>query len=119
MGGHGGHVRKEEAYQIPEKLIWYVSGLLPGKTAESGDPNPPGDCTPPPSPVDHRELEEVVQQVRLMQLRAVPSVDFVDFNPDEDDEVLELVARKLLFAKKKWPWSKLSLPHIMRLKLLL
>ena len=28
MGGNGGRVRKEQAYHIPETMIWYASGLL-------------------------------------------------------------------------------------------
>ena len=94
MGGHGARVRKEEAYHIPEQLIWYVSGLL----------QPPLDSatSAPSTPLtldEEKELQSMVQQVRLMHLRAIPAVEFVDSNPDEDEKVLELVARKLFAVR--------------------
>ena len=105
MGGNGGRVRKEQAYHIPETLIWYASGLLDPvgmgvRTVEERVGEEEED-EPPLSPETHRELEAMIQQVRIMRLRALPAVDFLDENPDEEEEVLEEVARRLLLAKKQ------------------
>lgn len=99
MGGNEGRVRKEEAYHVPEALVLYASGLLPaGEYA--GESEPLMATSPPVTPPSKEDMEAMMQTVRLMHLRAIPEVSFVDTNLDEEEEVLEEVAHRLLIAKK-------------------
>ena len=50
------------------------------------------------------EFEEMVERVRYMQLAAMPEVLFLDQNLNEDEEVLEEVAGRLLRAERRI-WS--------------
>ena len=80
MGGHGGRVRKDEAYHIPERLVWYVSGLAP---APGEEPESPAVETPLPithTPEQEHQYLTAVQEVRLMRIRVLPEVAFVDTN---------------------------------------
>ena len=102
MGGNRGYVRKEQAYHIPGRLIEYVSGLSPVeqsvihgiKEVESGGSQ---NSKPPKGPSPAREeVERVMHELRIMHIRALPEVEFVDSNPEEGDDVLEDLAKRIL-----------------------
>ena len=107
LGGNQGSAKKEVTYYIPPELVEYVSGFQvpsPGTDAEcrQGTVATIGtqeDC--PEYYTDPHKLE-LLERVRCMRLRADPdSVDFADENPDEDDEVLWEVARRIEIEEKK------------------
>jgi hypothetical protein len=102
MGGPDGRVRKEEAYHIPEALMLYASGILPD---ESGEIDLPVKSTDAVSTgvdcIAARELDHMVQEVRLMRIRAEPAMSDEDTDSEEDEEVLLDLAHRLCRAERR------------------
>ena len=105
LGGNQGSAKKEVTYYIPPELVEYVSGLgpqSPGVDAETpiGRVNAIDEQEETdPFILDPENLPKL-ERVRCMRLRAMPEVDFADDDPDEDDEVLWEVAKRIDIAEK-------------------
>ena len=105
LGGNQGCAKKEVTYYIPPSLVEYVTGLE--SLTHNGDIGTPsgrvsainGVEDADPFTLDPENLEKL-ERVRCMRLRAIPEVVFPDENPDEDEEVLWEVAKRIDNAEK-------------------